>query len=452
MSEKQNNRTPDKPKSKRQRMLDESEKAIGDLFADKDKSAERMQKMLEFYAPKASRWSFQNTLLVHMQKPGCNYPVTATEARKLGHEPKENANKASILVPVFIGEKETEEVKQGEDRQGASVEDFRENQSGAKEEGAKEETTKEVEQVEAPARVFFRPVECVLDLGVDTTGPKVEFLRSEKEDECRGKAGEMIECLRGFLDKEGVKLTDRGGKFGAGGYSSTDGTEIGVSKHLAPTKQLDTLCHEIAHHLLHSEKAGKKVETSKQDKEIQAETASYLVLRHFGMPAEFSGEYVKSWGAEPKDVLRNLKTASRASQKMIRHLSENLKIDMREIRVEKQEQKQDAPRRRRFDPAARQRKVEEAAKAVQQRIEAKEGRKEEAAAEETKDKAASTSVAESPEAPVAKPEASPRQGAGEPKRRRRFDPAARQRMLKKAHAAVQAKLAQEEAQVDQLTP
>lgn len=444
MSEKQNNRTTDKPKSKRQLMLDESEKAIGDLFADKDKSAERMQKILEFYAPKASRWSFQNTLLVHMQKGGCNYPVTVSEARKLGHEPKEDAKKASILVPVIVGG-EKEKANQNEDQQTASapVEDFRENKSGAGAESAKEGEETEAEVMETPTKIFFRPVECVLDLGVDTTGPKVEFLRSEKEDECRGKAEEMIECLRGFLKEKGVKLTDTGGKFGAGGYSSKDGSEIGVSKHLAPTKQLDTLCHEIAHHLLHSEKADKKTETSRADQEIQAETASYLVLRHFGMPAEFSGEYVKSWGAEPKDVLRNLKTASRASQKMIRHLSEKLEIDMREIRVEKQEQKQEAPRRRRFDPAARRRKAEEAAKAVQQRVEE--------TATATKDNTAGASVSETAEAPETKPDTSHRQAEGQPKRRR-FDPAARQKMLKKAHAAVQAKLAQKEAAVDQVTP
>lgn len=321
-----------KPKTPRQKLLDSDAAVIGEIFADADseQAREKVQAMLDFFAPKASRWSMQNSRLVAMQKPGCEYPVTVGEARKLGHRVKEGAQCASILVPVFLGDRERGEVPdETESTERPVVEDLRENQGAG--EG---EAVQEVRPL-----LFFRAVACVVDLGVDTTGPKVEFMRAANEEAIAERCAELTENLAECIRARGVAVDFAVKGSQAGGYAAKDGSKIGVSPHLAESQKLSVLAHEYSHLLLHSDKSfsGKRSEKAHKDREIEAEMSAYIVGRHFGVQSEYSGIYLTQHRAKPEDLMRNFNSAGKAAKTIIQELSERMKIDMREVRVDAQE-------------------------------------------------------------------------------------------------------------------
>ena len=80
--------------------------AVADYFQDlireiQQNDPAKLRALLEFYAGKVQRWSSRNLMAIRVQKPDIQRPVTASEARELGHVPRRGARKASIWVPVF---------------------------------------------------------------------------------------------------------------------------------------------------------------------------------------------------------------------------------------------------------------------------------------------------------------------------------------------------------------
>src|SRR5246127_648042 len=73
-----------------------------ELIAEiKQNDPAKLRALLEFYAGKVQRWSSRNLMAIRVQKPDIQRPVTASEAKELGHIPRRGARKASIWVPVF---------------------------------------------------------------------------------------------------------------------------------------------------------------------------------------------------------------------------------------------------------------------------------------------------------------------------------------------------------------
>ena len=61
-------------------------------------------------------------------------------------------------------------------------------------------------------------------------------------------------------------------------------------------------------------------------KELHAETAAYLVLRHFGLPADYSAEYLQHWQATPKALMGQLKTITGAAREIIHKVEKKLEL------------------------------------------------------------------------------------------------------------------------------
>ena len=97
-----------------------------------------------------------------------------------------------------------------------------------------------------------------------------------------------------------------------GGYSA--GGEIAVNKAYRGINQFSTLVHEIAHEVLHRDERMKPVEETRKDKEIDAETVAFIVLKHYGFDTPDSPNYIALWrgtGNEVKDRRRNIQIASK---------------------------------------------------------------------------------------------------------------------------------------------
>jgi len=79
-----------------------------------------------------------------------------------------------------------------------------------------------------------------------------------------------------------------------GGYSA--GKEIAVNKTYKGINQFSVLAHEMAHEILHRQDDQKTpIKESKQNKEIDAETTAYIVLKHYGYDSKDAPNYLALW-------------------------------------------------------------------------------------------------------------------------------------------------------------
>lgn len=77
----------------------------------------------------------------------------------------------------------------------------------------------------------------------------------------------------------------------------TDYTKIRIAMDLTDEDKLCVLFHELAHNLLkHNER-----EVGKSLKEMEAESVSYIVARHFGLDNESSVRYIHNWNKDNVD-------------------------------------------------------------------------------------------------------------------------------------------------------
>jgi len=77
-----------------------------------------------------------------------------------------------------------------------------------------------------------------------------------------------------------------------------------------------TYVHEVAHELLHwKDPEGKQ--SSRRDKEIDAESTAYIVLKHFGFETKDTSNYLALWQAKGDDVRARRKNIHRAATEII---------------------------------------------------------------------------------------------------------------------------------------
>ena len=111
----------------------------------------------------------------------------------------------------------------------------------------------------------------------------------------------------------GVKLTKGDAKAGEKGYSA--GNHINMSSEVEGAGEVSTLIHELAHELMHWKKSsifyqGDEVKYDGPIKELQAESVAYIVMKHYGLPAQHQTTYLALWKANKDKILANMKVIS----------------------------------------------------------------------------------------------------------------------------------------------
>jgi hypothetical protein len=109
-----------------------------------------------------------------------------------------------------------------------------------------------------------------------------------------------------------------------GGYSK--GGEVVVNKLYKGINQFSTLAHEIAHEILHREDDDQKMLTqdTKQGKEIDAETAAYIVLQHYGYETKDTPNYIALWRGTGENVKQRRNNISKAVKIIIKGIDETM--------------------------------------------------------------------------------------------------------------------------------
>jgi hypothetical protein len=132
----------------------------------------------------------------------------------------------------------------------------------------------------------------------------------------------------------GIRVTQSDAQGGEKGYSAGD--HINISSDVSGAGRLSTTIHEIAHELMHWKKSSIYYIDNGQGKEsyalgeLQAESVSYVVLKHYGIPVAHHATYLALWKANKERIQNNIEIISKVSQFIID------KIDNQVSSVEKQ--------------------------------------------------------------------------------------------------------------------
>ena len=283
---------------------------------DEKTLSDEIRKYLDFFS-KFYNYSFFNRIMIYIQRPDATRVASYKKWQEKKRQVKKGALGISIFVPIIkktdatkdVGEIETKRedlpIELG-DKPSEEMRDFLA--------GFKVGTVFDISDTEAISPEGEIP---------DVPEWWGENTPSETADELFGYISNVASDL-------GIKLTLEDSKSGEKGYAAGD--HINISSDVAGVGRLSVMIHEIAHELMHFKKSsifyqGDEVRASKELKELQAESVSYVVLRHYDLPAKHHTTYLALWRANKDEIRNNLESISRVAQFIIEKIDEEAKTN-----------------------------------------------------------------------------------------------------------------------------
>ena len=296
--------TAQKPAEKMKEITDRLEQGIQDLF-ESDRFKEYLQVMSKFH-----NYSFNNTLLIAMQKPDATLIAGYNSWKNLfGRQVSRGAKGIKVIAPSpYKIKKEVDKLdpktqKPVTDKNGKPV---------------KEET-----EITVPA---FKVVS-VFDVS-QTEGKE---LPSIGVDELTGDVAQYADFFKATEQASPAPVGFEKIESGAKGYYSQTEKRIAINEGMSELQNLKTLIHEIAHAKLHdidlNAPAQKQAERpDRRTREVQAESIAYAVCQHYGLDtSDYSFSYVATWssGRELSELKASLETIRSTASELIKDIDKN---------------------------------------------------------------------------------------------------------------------------------
>lgn len=291
------------------------EHGLEELF-NSEKFMEYLNTMSKFY-----RYSFNNSLLIAMQKPDATLVASYRSWQKNFNR---NVNKGEkgirILAPAPYKIKEEREVINP--LSGLPLLD--------------EKGDVQTEEVEVSLTGF--KVAYVFDVS-QTSGEPLPEIRAEELLQSVDDYQIFMEALRNVAP---VPLEMQEVDGGAKGYFSPVAQKIVIQSGMSESQTVKTAIHEIAHSLLHDTDHARMEgvdATDKKDrntKEVEAEAVAYTVCQHFGIDtSDYSFGYVAGWssGREMTELKKSMETIQKTAAELIEKIEENIQKIRKEREV-----------------------------------------------------------------------------------------------------------------------
>lgn len=338
--------TAQKPAEKMKEITDRLEQGIQDLF-ESDRFKEYLQVMSKFH-----NYSFNNTLLIAMQKPDATLIAGYNSWKNLfGRQVSRGAKGIKVIAPSpYKVKKEIDKIdpktqKPVTDKNGKPV---------------KEET-----EVTVPA---FKVVS-VFDVS-QTEGKE---LPSIGVDELTGDVEQYADFFKATEQASPAPVGFEKIESGAKGYYSQTEKRIAINEGMSELQNLKTLIHEIAHAKLHDIdlNAPAKEQADRPDRrtrEVQAESIAYAVCQHYGLDtSDYSFSYVAQWssGRELAELKASLETIRSTASELIKDIDKNFaeltkdkeqtqaqEAQAEEPTPEEKQPEQDTPQEEKTEPMA----------------------------------------------------------------------------------------------------
>ena len=287
-------------------ITDKLEQGIKELF-ESERFKEYLRTMSKFY-----NYSFNNTLLIAMQKPEATYVAGYTSwQRNFDRQVMKGEKGIKILAPApYKAQEEREKIDPVTQKPVI---------------GADGKTVTETVEVLRPA---FKVVS-VFDVS-QTDGKELPDIIV---DELKGTV-ENFEAFFDALKQESpvpVSFEDIPG--GAKGFFSPVESRIAIQEGMSEIQTVKTAIHEIAHAKLHAvnpdEKTAPEDKKDRHTKEVEAESVAYTVCQRYGIEtSDYSFGYIAGWssGKETKELKSSLDTIRKTAAEMIEGIDAKLKV------------------------------------------------------------------------------------------------------------------------------
>ena len=298
--------TSEKPAEKLKEITDRLEQGIKELF-DSERYKEYLRVMSKFH-----NYSFNNTLLIAMQKPDASL-IAGFNAWKNNF--KRNVMKGEkgikILAPSpFKIKQEMEKIDPATQKPVI---------------GADGKPVTEEKEITIPA---FKVVS-VFDVS-QTEGKEIPNLAV---DMLTGDVERFKDVFAALEKTSPVPIGFEKIEGGAHGYYHLEEKRIAIDEGMSELQTLKTAIHEIAHAKLHDIDLNASVteQTDRPDRrtrEVQAESVAYAVCQHYGLDtSDYSFGYVAGWssGRELDELKSSLETIRSAAAEIINSIDGYLK-------------------------------------------------------------------------------------------------------------------------------
>lgn len=285
-------------KQKVQEITDKLEEGLKELF-ESEKYKTYLSTMSKFH-----NYSFNNTLLIAMQKPEATL-VAGYKAWQKNFERHVNKGEKAIRILAPAPYK----IKEERDKLDPVTGEMMFDENGMPQ--------KEQVEVTIPA---FRAVS-VFDVS-QTDGKPIPELEAQ----------ELLSTVEGYEDFVQALMNVAPVPIGfedipgdSKGYFHTEEKRIAVQENMSESQTLKTMVHEVAHSMLHNKEINRDdlIEEPAKDrntKEVEAESVAYTVCKHFGIDtSDYSFGYIAGWssGKDMKELKSSLDTIRKTASELI---------------------------------------------------------------------------------------------------------------------------------------
>lgn len=267
-------------------ILDQLEKGVEELF-ESDRFKEYLTCMSKFH-----NYSFNNTLLIAMQKPDATLIAGFNAWKdKHGRMVKKGEKGIRILAPYKYA------VEAQPEHEG--------------------------DEPKIIERTGFKPT-YVFDIS-QTEGKE---LPSIAVNELSGDVNDYNKLFRALRIICPVPVDFEDIEGGSKGYFSDSENRIAIKKGMSQVQTIKTLVHETAHAMLHSSAAEDKDNpVDRRTKEVEAESIAFTVCKRYGLDTEdYSFGYIAGWssGKDTKELKASLERIKDTADKMITGIDKSI--------------------------------------------------------------------------------------------------------------------------------
>lgn len=301
-------------------IADKLEQGIKELF-ESEKFKEYLTTMSKFY-----NYSFNNTLLIAMQKPDATLIAGYTSwQRNFDRHVMKGEKGIKILAPApYKAQEEREKI------------------DPATQKPVLDADGKPVTETVEVLRPAFKVVS-VFDVS-QTDGKELPDIAV---DELTGSVENYAAFFEALKQESPVPISFEDIPGGAKGYFSHVENRIAIQDGMSEIQTVKTAIHEIAHAKLHAIKPDEKVapeeRKDRHTKEVEAESVAYTVCQRYGIETSgYSFGYIAGWSSDKdtKELKGSLETIRSTAAEMIESIDAKLKVLLAE---KSQEQTQETP-------------------------------------------------------------------------------------------------------------
>ena len=305
-------------KQKVQELTDKLERGLTELF-NSDSYKNYLSTMSKFH-----NYSFNNTLLIAMQKPEASL-VAGYKAWQKNFDRHVNKGEKAIRILAPAPYK----IKEERDQVDPVTQEIMLDRDG--------NPQKEEVEITIPA---FRAVS-VFDVSQTDGKPIPELEAKELLSDVEGYQ-DMIHVVEA-VSPVPIEMEEIAGE--SKGYFDREARRIAVQENMSESQTLKTMIHEVAHSMLHNKEVeqDEQVRKDRNTKEVEAESIAYTVCQHFGVDtSEYSFGYIAGWssGRDTKELKSAMDTIRRTASELITGIEEQLEEIRRDREVLQEQTKE----------------------------------------------------------------------------------------------------------------